>query len=125
MLASALAMATIPAEDVDRGTKFYTQMLGLKKLDGQPSRFSVFEAGQGSRILMYQRDRTKAEHTEITFLVDDVEAEVEKLSNKGVKMERYNTGEIKTNEKGIADMNGRQMAWLKDTEGNILGLSTK
>jgi len=125
MLASALAMATIPAEDVDRGTKFYTQMLGLKKLDGQPSRFSVFEAGQGSRILMYQRDRTKAEHTEITFLVDDVEAEVEKLSDKGVKMERYNTGEIKTNEKGIADMNGRQMAWLKDTEGNILGLSTK
>jgi predicted enzyme related to lactoylglutathione lyase len=123
MLANAMARATVPAEDVGRATKFYTESLGLKKVDGS-DQYSLFEAGKGSQILMYKRGRTKAEHTEITFVVDDLENEVKRLTEKGVKMEQYDMGPIKTNEKGIATMGDVKMAWMTDTEGNILGLSS-
>ena len=121
MLSKAFAMATIPAEDLERAIKFYKNVLGLKQLDA-PEGSATFEAGRGSTIFMYQRARTKAEHTAITFIVDDVEAAFKGLIAKGVKFEQYDMRGIKTNELGIADMEGTKGAWLTDPEGNILGL---
>src|SRR5262245_19577501 len=117
MLATTLARATVPAEDVGRATKFYTEVLGLTKLDGAGDQFALFEAGKGSQILMYKRGRTKAEHTEITFVVDDLEAEVKRLTDKGVKMEQYDVESIKTDARGIADLGRVKMAWVTDPEG--------
>jgi len=121
MLSKAFAMATIPAEDLERAIKFYKELLGLKKVDS-PEGSATLEAGGGSIIFIYQRARTKAEHTAITFLVADVEAAVRGLIAKGVKFEQYDMPGIKTNKLGIADMDGTKAAWLTDPEGNILGL---
>jgi predicted enzyme related to lactoylglutathione lyase len=123
MLAKAKAMATIPAEDLERGVKFYRDVLELKQLDA-PEGSAVFEAGEGSTIFMYQRTRTIAEHTAITFTVADLEDVVTGLSAKGVKFEQYDFGEVgKTDAMGIINMGGAKLAWLIDPEGNILALT--
>src|SRR3972149_4029196 len=121
MLSKAVAMATIPAENLQRAAKFYKDVLGLKPGPGREGAAS-FEAGGGSTIFIYERARTKAEHTAITFLVDDVEATVKALIAKGVKFEQYDMPGIKTNELGIADIGGMSAAWLTDPEGNILAI---
>jgi predicted enzyme related to lactoylglutathione lyase len=123
LLANAYAQATVPAEDIHRAIKFYTEVLGLKKKDVPEERVAVFEAGNGSSILMYERPgRTKAEHTTITFTVDDLDAAVNGLSAKGVTFEQYDMGPIKTDARGIADQGSHRIAWLTDPEGNILAI---
>ena len=123
MLANAYAQATVPAEDLRRAIRFYTEVLGLKKQDAAEPMVAVFEAGRGSSILMYQRPgRTKAEHTAITFTVDDLDAVVDGLIAKGVQLEQYDMGPIKTDARGIADQGSHRIAWVKDPEGNILAM---
>lgn len=123
MLQNAYAQATIPAEDLDRAIRFYTEVLGLKKRDVADELVAVFEAGNGSSILMYQRPgRTKAEHTAITFTVDDLDAVVDGLIAKGVRLEQYDMPSIKTDARGIADQGSHRIAWVKDPEGNILAI---
>lgn len=123
MLKDAYAQATVPAEDLDRAIKFYTGVLGLKKKDVEESMVAVFEAGGGSSILMYQRPgRTKAEHTAITFTVDDLDQVVDGIIAKGVTFEQYDMEGIKTDGRGIADQGTHRIAWVKDPEGNILAM---
>ena len=80
----------------------------------------MLEAGQGTKLELLKRDQpTKAEHTALTFEVDDIDREVTELEGRGVQFEDYNTPGLKT-ERHIAKMDGERAAWFKDTEGNIL-----
>lgn len=123
MLGNAYVQATVPAEDLGRAVRFYTEVLGLKKRDVAEELVAVFEASNGSSILMYQRPgRTKAEHTAITFTVDDLDAVVDGLIVKGVQLEQYDMPSIKTDARGIANQGSHRIAWVKDPEGNILAI---
>ncbi|HLD92789.1 MAG TPA: VOC family protein [Anaerolineales bacterium] len=122
MLTNAFAMASLPAEDVKRAIKFYTETLGIKKV-AEPFEGSViFEAGRGSQFFMYQRARTKAEHTVLNFMVENVEEAVKALTAKGVKFEQYDFPGVKTNDLGIAEVEGQKAAWFTDPEGNIIAI---
>lgn len=81
----------------------------------------MFEGGNGSRIELYQRTPTKADHTVATFEVGDIDSTVGSLKQKGLVFEEYDlpASGIKT-VKGIATLAGVKAAWFKDTEGNIL-----
>jgi predicted enzyme related to lactoylglutathione lyase len=121
MLTNAIAAATIPAEDLERAKKFYSEILGLKL--AADLRFGVtFEAGNGTQVFVYQRERTKAEHTAITFYVSDLVKTVTEIPAKGVKFEQYKFDPIKTDVMGIAQTPGGKAAWLVDPEGNILAI---
>ena len=121
MLQSSTVLATMPAVNINRAIEFYTKTLGLK-LDESDEGSATFEAGNGTKIFMYQREATKAEHTSATFYVDDHDAVVTGLISKGVVFEQYDFGEIKTDERGVMSTPDGKAAWLKDTEGNILGI---
>lgn len=125
MLGNSFVTATLPAEDLDRAVKFYTEKLGLKKLESPEEGSALFEAGKGSQIFMYQRARTKAEHTSATFYLDDLEGTVKALAAKGVKFEHYDFPNFKTNELGIAETGNTKAAWLTDPEGNIIALVSR
>lgn len=123
MLADAAATATLPAVDIKRARKFYEEKLGLKVVQEDPAQGLMIQCGKNTNIYLYQRGATKADHTVVSFEVDDIETEVNELKRKGVKFEEYDIPDmgIKT-VNGIATMNGEKMAWFKDTEGNILAL---
>ncbi len=124
MLGDSPVLVSMPAVDLSRATSFYRDTLGLKQLEGPEGGASVFEAGAGTRLFIYQRGPTKADHTAASFMVDDMEAVVDGLTERGVVFEQYDFGEIKTNDKGIAVRGESMAAWFKDTEGNILGLTS-
>ncbi len=122
MLTNAAIHPTLPAVDLDRARKFYEGTLGLKVAQTDPSPGVLYESAGGTRLYVYQREATKADHTAATFAVADVEAEVKELKARGVVFEEIDAPGIKTVD-GVATMNGMKAAWFKDTEGNVLALS--
>ncbi len=125
MLINATARPTLPAVDLKRARKFYEGTLGLKVIGEDPSPGIFLQAGNGTSLYIYQRGATMADHTAVSFEVNDIEAEAKELKRKGVKFEEYDIPSmgLKT-VNGIATMgNYRKSAWFKDTEGNILAIA--
>jgi predicted enzyme related to lactoylglutathione lyase len=122
MLANSPVMPTIPVVDLNRAKRFYETALGLKPAPSNNDNIpdtATFECGNGTRIELYQRAPSKADHTVATFEVSDTEEEVNALRGKGVIFEEYDMPEIKT-QNGIATHGPHKAAWFKDSEGNIL-----
>ena len=114
---------TIPVTDIEKAKQFYEDVLGLKAID-RTGEGVLFEAGKDTKIYIYKRTPSKADHTLAGFSVEDIEKVVDQLLEKGVKFEQYNVkGWIETNEKGIAEMDGAKSAWFKDPDGNILAVN--
>ena len=123
MLGSSPVFSTMPAVDIQRAKDFYTQKLGLKLVEIPGADTGVmFEAGDGTQIVLYEREATKAEHTAATFLVDDIENIVDGLTARGIAFEQYDLDEIKTDARGIAELGTLKAAWFYDSEGNIIGI---
>jgi catechol 2,3-dioxygenase-like lactoylglutathione lyase family enzyme len=123
MLTNAMVAPNLPAVDIKRARKFYTEKLGLQVVKEDASPGIMLKAGEGTMLYVYQRAATKADHTAASFKVDNVEAEVKELIAKGIKFEEYDLPKmgIKT-VNGVATMGDMKSAWFKDTEGNILAI---
>lgn len=116
---------TVPVVDVERARGFYRDVLGLKELpNASDLPGALFQAGNNTRIYLYQRRPTIADHTVMSFHVKDIEHIVAELREKGVSFETFEAGDIKT-VGGIARINDEKGAWFKDTEGNIINLYEK
>jgi catechol 2,3-dioxygenase-like lactoylglutathione lyase family enzyme len=121
MLTNARTATTLPVENLERAKAFYTDKLGLKTSTDVPGG-AMLEAGEGQRIMLYQRERTKADHTVIGFEVENVEMEVKELRGRGIVFEEYDRPDLKTVD-SIATLGTWKAAWFKDTEGNILSIN--
>ena len=123
MLSQFSVKPTLPSTDLQRSKDFYVNRLGLK-LVRETEGDLMLEAGEGTHLYLYKRGPSKADHTLAEFKVPDVEKLVDEMTGKGIKFEQYDIpGFLKTNEKGIADMNREKGAWFKDPDGNILAIS--
>ena len=121
MLETSPVAVSIPSTNLERAKSFYFEKLGLKALPMQTPGMAMFEAGRGTRVILYEREPAKADHTVATFLVDDVARTVRELKGRGVVFEEYDLPHIKT-ENSIAQWRDEKAAWFKDTEGNIISL---
>jgi len=126
VLEKAQIVPSLPVVDLARAVKFYHEKLGLKVVQQDKPEVewggAVVEGAGGARIYLYKRGATKADHTVLSFAVQDFDAVFKSLQDKGVKFEEYDMPGLKT-VKGVAVLGGMKSAWFKDTEGNILGLS--
>lgn len=122
-LATSVVSAVLPAADSERAKAFYRDKLGLdvEDLAGAPGYFFV-HGGKGSQFLVYEHGTSKADHTQISFEVEDIEAAVAELRERGVTFQEYNMPDFKT-VNGIAEMGNTKSAWIVDTEGNIIALN--
>lgn len=120
-LGNAPVCAVLPAEDIDRAKKFYTEKIGLT-IEKDMGSDVVFTAGEGTKIYMYKRARTKAEHTVAGFMVADLEQTMKELRGNGVKFEEYDFPGLKT-VNGIATWENGKSAWFTDPEGNIVAIN--
>lgn len=122
MLTNRPSIPILPVVNLDRARRFYAVNLGLRESRNVAATRDaiVFETGGGARLELLKRDEpTKAEHTAVSFEVEDLEKEVRELEHRGVRFEDYDLPGLKT-EHHIAQTNGDRAAWFKDTEGNIL-----
>jgi catechol 2,3-dioxygenase-like lactoylglutathione lyase family enzyme len=112
--------ATIPAKDVDGTRRFYEDVLGAQAISEDPGGI-IYRSGDSYFSLYLTESAGTAQHTLGAFRVQDVEAAVAKLRDKGVTFEDYDLPGLKT-VNGIAELGGIRGAWFKDPEGNILSV---
>lgn len=125
MLRDAPVVTILPAADIEGARKFYLETLNLRRVDlPVPGNDFGVECGEGTVLYVYEREAgTKADHTVAGWLVEDVDEAVEELRERGVTFEQYDMPGLKTDERGIADIEGVKGAWFKDPEGNILAIT--
>jgi catechol 2,3-dioxygenase-like lactoylglutathione lyase family enzyme len=124
MLADARVEATIPVLALDRAREFYGGVLGLRPAGTHnPEADALFECGQGSRLMVYQRASSSpsSPHTVAHFEVDDVEATVRELRGRGVEFDDYDLPTLKT-VNGVATAGDMKFAWFHDPDDNVIGI---
>ena len=122
ILTKSPAYAVLPAEDLERARKFYHDVLGFDVDEYPQMQQFIIKAGEGSRILVYERSRTTAQHTAVSFIVDKLDKTMEDLSARGVTFEEYDMPGLKT-QGGVARMPEGIAAWFTDPEGNIINIT--
>ena len=121
MLGKSNATAMIAVKDVDRARTFYADTLGLETKDEMGGEVLSVKSGD-TTISVYRSEFAGTNQaTALTFDVDDIEAEVSELKNKGIFFEQYNLpGLEKHGDLYVGE--GMKTAWFKDPDGNILSL---
>jgi predicted enzyme related to lactoylglutathione lyase len=108
--------------DVAAAKRFYGETLGLDVKDG-PMGFLEIEVPGGGHVTAYPKpNHEPATFTVLNFIVPSIDDAVDELNRKGVKMEQYDFGPIKTDERGIARDEGPPIAWFKDPAGNVVSV---
>jgi catechol 2,3-dioxygenase-like lactoylglutathione lyase family enzyme len=123
MLGGFPLAAILPVVDLERAKRFYGETLGLKQLEELQTGEVLYQAGAGTMLSIYRRGPTKADHTAVGFMVDDLNKVMSHLRSKGVRFEEYDIPEmgLKT-VNGVASFGNDKGAWFKDPDGNILSI---
>ena len=121
LLGESKAFSGFAAPDTAKVKAFYAQKLGLEVSEDH-GLLTLHLAG-GNKVLVYPKpDHVPATFTILNFPVSDVTQAVDELSKRGIRFEKYDGPEIKTDEKGIMRGNGPTIAWFRDPAGNILSV---
>jgi catechol 2,3-dioxygenase-like lactoylglutathione lyase family enzyme len=115
----------LPAQDLARAKAWYAEKLGMTPTEERPGGL-LYRCGGNTRFALFASGgEPSGTHTQMGFTVDDLEAVVAELRDRGVVFEEY---DFTTN--GIADIDGNypsigtgeRGAWFRDSEGNMLGI---
>ena len=117
----AKSFSSFSVNDLQKAKAFYGETLGLE-IKETPEGLEL-HPGNNVVFLYPKPNHTPASFTVLNFHVDDIDEAVDELNGLGVKLERYDLPDIKTDERGIArGPKGPTIAWFKDPAGNILSV---
>jgi len=110
------------AEDLDRATKFYTDVLGGKEIAGFDPPGLAFVAFDGVRVLLEQA----APAALIYLRVPDVRETVDQMRADGVSI-HTEPHRVHVDAEGAFGERGWEewMAFIRDSEGNLVGLASR
>jgi catechol 2,3-dioxygenase-like lactoylglutathione lyase family enzyme len=129
MLKDGHVATRLPAQDLDRARTFYADKLRLEPSEERPGGL-LYEPASGVFALFQSSGASSGEFTQMGWDVDDIEATVAELRDRGVVFEEVDAPGLKTVD-GIADVagnypskggKGERAAWFRDSEGNMLGI---
>lgn len=121
--------AVMATADMKSARDFYENKLGLKPNDEPPEDPSVpivYAAGGGTTISVYlSPDHAGTSTATMTgWTVDDLERVVDELTANGVEFEQYDQEGLKTDAKGIVEIDGNPgVAFFRDPDGNTHSLN--
>jgi catechol 2,3-dioxygenase-like lactoylglutathione lyase family enzyme len=121
-LSNSKVGATIAVTDMGKAKEYYEGKLGLSNGEEQSDGGTTYPCGDGSLIHVYPSpdNAGKTAATLAAFQVDDIDSEVDELTQNGVSLERYEG--FDQDDKGVATMGPDKVAWLRDPDGNTLGV---
>ena len=104
---------------------FYKNTLGLPVEETPEGLNMTFSNGHS--VFMYPKENHEpATFTVLNFVVEDIDAAVGELMDRGIEMQRYAEMPGDQDEKGImrgkAAGMGPDIAWFKDPSGNVLAV---
>ena len=121
-LSNADVVAFVATTDKARAREFYEGVLGLRVVHDDAFACVVDAHGTSIRITAVA-ERAGAEYTVLGWAVDDLEATVDGLVDRGVAFLRYDG--IEQDDRGVwVTPIGIRVAWFKDPDGNTLSLHT-
>ena len=129
MLKDGHVATRLPAQDLERARMFYADKLGLEPSEERPGGL-LYEAASGVFALFQSSGSSSGEFTQMGWDVEDIEATVAELRDRGVMFEEVDAPGLKTID-GIAEVagnypskggKGERAAWFRDSEGNMLGI---
>ena len=123
MFENSVAMAVLPASDLERARRFWTDTFGLT-----PARTDmggdIYVVG-GVPVLVYETQFAgTAQNTSFGLFTDDFDRDAAALRERGVTFLDYDMPGLKTVD-GVADLGGMRTAWFNDSEGNIIALGQR
>ena len=118
----------LPAQDLDRARRWYSEALGLDPVEERPGGLR-YRCGATYFAVFESTGKASGESTQMAWEVDDIEAVVSALMSRGVEFEEVHVAGMHT-VYGIADIDGNypskgrgeRGAWFHDSEGNLLGI---
>ena len=113
--------ATLPVTDLARARAFYTDALGVP--EEMVTEGGVMYRSGGTRFFVYPSRTRPGGHTQMSWRVSDINAEVAALKAKGVAFEHFDVPGLEM--EGEVAHSGANVwtAWFKDPDGNLLGLT--
>ena len=127
-LAHSDVATRLPAEDLDRARRWYSDKLGLDPVEERPGGLR-YNCGGTYFVVFQSTGKASGASTQMAWEVDDIETTVADLKSRGVEFEDVDLPGMKT-VNGIASINGNypskgrgeRGAWFRDSEGNLLGV---
>jgi predicted enzyme related to lactoylglutathione lyase len=109
--------------DLERSQAFYEVSVGLRLSPQTIKNHLVFQCGDGTTLLIYGRPSpNQANHTQVRFWTDDVDADVRDLASRGITFEDYDFPNLKTVDHVATTAGLGKSAWFKDPDGNTIAL---
>ena len=121
MLTHAPVTTMLPVIDMARARAFYEGCLGLQPGGFKPDGKFVYAVGGSTLALFPKPEGTKADHTAVSFRVEDIAASIAELERAGVVFEDYDVPGLRTVDH-VCVLGAEKAAWFKDPEGNCLCL---
>jgi len=121
MFKNTKAFSGFSVNDIQKAKEFYGETLGLTV--SEANGLLTLNIAGGTKILVYPKpNHAPATFTILNFPVDQIDAAVSRLKERGVRFERYDQPGFKTDDNGIFRGGGPLIAWFKDPAGNILSV---
>jgi catechol 2,3-dioxygenase-like lactoylglutathione lyase family enzyme len=127
-LREARVATRLPARDLDRARRFYSEKLGLEPSEERPGGL-LYRCADSEFALFQSPGSSPGTFTQMALYVDDIEATVAELKARGLELEEVDVPGLKT-VNGIAEVagnypskgTGERAAWFRDSEGNLIGV---
>ena len=119
MFENTRAFSGFSVDHLEVARAFYGQMLGLKT-SVDHGLLWLHLAGGRDTLVYSKPDHVPATYTILNFAVDDIDAAVDELVSRGVRLERYEG--LGQDDRSINRAGGPYIAWFKDPAGNILAV---
>ena len=108
LLRNSNVSTRLPAQNLERARVFYAEKLGLEPIEERTGGLR-YQCGHGYFSLFESTGVPSGEHTQMAWEVDDIDAVVADLRQRGVIFEDVDVPGLKTVE-GIAEVDGNQAA---------------
>lgn len=115
--------ASLAAVDLARARDWYADKLGWEPYRELPGLLMYEQLGSDFTLFETPNAGT-AKNTVMSWNVADAVAEVARLRARGVVFEDYDFGDFKTVNGIMTDPDGGTAAWFKDSEGNIVSITS-
>ncbi len=118
--------SSFSVDELPKAKKFYGETLRLKIKEAGEMGLSL-RLKDGHRVFIYPKvDHQPATFTVLNFVVDDIDAAMDSLKQRGVQFVHYQNKHLPQDEKGVLrglkENMGPDIAWFKDPAGNVLSI---
>ncbi len=124
MLSGTNVQPMLPVDDLEKATRFYDQVLGLRRVNEEPGTAVTYRSGKTTLNVYKSEFAGTNKGTAALWEVDDLDGAVKELKAKGVTFEHYDMPGLKR-EGDLYRSGDFGVAWFKDPAGNILSIQTK